>query len=52
MKYYVENWETEEVIAEFDTAEERQAWFKKNATLIPSDGAYLEDGTHIAFYEF
>jgi len=52
MKYYVENWDTEEVIAEFNTEEERKAWFKNNATLKPNDGAYLEDGTHIAFYEW
>lgn len=50
-KYYVENWDTEEVIAEFDTYEQRQEWINKNVT-IRSDGGYLEDGTHIAIYEF
>lgn len=52
MKYYVENWETEEVIAEFDSYEQRQEWIKNNVTIIPNDGGYLEDGTHISIYEF
>lgn len=51
-KYYVENWDTEEVIAEFDTYEQRQEWIKKNVTIRPNEGGYLEDGTHIAIYEF
>lgn len=51
-KYYVENWDTDEVIAEFDTYEQRQEWIKKNVTIRPNDGGYLEDGTHIAIYEF
>lgn len=50
MKYYVENWDTEEVIAEFDTAEERQEWINRNVT-IDCIGGFLADGTHIAIYE-
>ncbi len=30
MKYYVEEWETDEVIAEFETDEERTAWINEN----------------------
>lgn len=52
MKYYVENWETEEVIAKFDTYEQRQEWIEKNVTIIHGAGGYLRDGTHIAIYEF
>ena len=51
MRYYVENWETEEIIAEFDTKEQRQDWIDKNVT-INRNGGYLEDGTHIAIYEW
>lgn len=51
MKYYVENWETEEIIAEFETSEQRQEWIIKNVNITPN-GGYLEDGTHIAIYEW
>lgn len=30
MKYYVEAWETDEVIEEFDSDEERTQWIKEN----------------------
>jgi len=51
-KYYVENWDTDEIIAVFDTSKEREDWIKKNVIIRPCDGAYMEDGTHIAIYEF
>lgn len=50
MKYYVENWETEEVIAEFDSYEQRRDWLEKNVNLTYV-GGYLKDGTRIAIYE-
>ena len=52
MKYYVENWDTQEEIAVFDTEAERKAWMKQNVTVKPYEGGYLKDGTRIALYEW
>lgn len=45
-KYIVENWDTCETIAEFDTEEQRQAWLDENVT----DG-YTAEGIRISIYE-
>ena len=51
MKYYVEDWLTDEVLAVFDTEEERKKWLDENVEYF-SDGAYLADGRKISIYEW
>lgn len=46
MKYIVENWDTEETIAEFETEEQRQDWIDNYAP----DGI-TADGIKISIYE-
>lgn len=46
MKYIVENWDTEEIIAVFDTEEQRELWLLNYST-----EGYLADGTKISIYE-
>lgn len=43
MKYYVENWLTEEIIKVFNSDYEREEWLNDNVTYF-SDGGYLDDG--------
>lgn len=50
MKYIVETWLTEEIIAVFDSEEEREMWLNDNVNYF-SDGAFLDDGTQIGIYE-
>ena len=50
MKYIVENWITEEIIAVFDTEDARQKWLDENCDYC-SDGGYLSDGTKVSIYE-
>lgn len=45
MRYIVENWDTEEVIATFKTEEERQRWIDSNVT-----EGYMGD-VRISIYE-
>lgn len=56
MRYYVENWDTGELIKIFSTDEERSEWLKDNIKYrydpeYRSDSGYLEDGTKISIYE-
>ena len=50
MKYYVENWLTEEIIKVFNSDDERMEWLNDNVTYF-SDGGFLDDGTKISIYE-
>lgn len=50
-KYYVAKWNNDEVIAIFDTDEERQEWLRKNVD-IDYNGGYLKDGTKIQIWEW
>lgn len=45
-RYIVENWETCETIAEFDSEEKRQAWLDENVT-----EGYTSEGIKISIYE-
>lgn len=51
MKYFVANWDTEEIIKVFDSFEDRQNWIERNVK-IDHTGGYLEDGTKIEIYEY
>lgn len=55
MKYIVENFDTYETIAEFQTEEQRQAWLDQNVTEgYAADGnkaGYTADGIRISIYE-
>lgn len=49
--YYVEDWDTEEIIAQFLSEEERQEWLDRN-TIIKDGYGYLKDGTtKVSIYE-
>lgn len=50
MKYFVENWLTEETIMVFDSEQSRQKWMDENVNYC-SDGGFLDDGTKISIYE-
>ena len=47
-RFIVENWETEEIIIEFNTNEERETWIAEN---VNAEG-YMADGRKISIYEF
>ena len=47
-RFFVEDWDTEETIAEFKTNEEREAWIAEN---VNAEG-YMADGRKISIYEF
>lgn len=46
-RFIVENWDTDEIIAEFQTYEEREAWLEENVI----DG-YTKDGIRVSIYEY
>jgi hypothetical protein len=49
-RFIVENWNTCETIAVFDSEEERQNWLDNNVTI--RDGAgYMADGVRVSIYE-
>lgn len=48
--YFVEDWDTEEVIECFKTEEERSGWLIENGT-DTIDGFFLHDGRKVAIYE-
>ena len=50
MKYIVENFNTCEVIAIFESEEGRQAWIDENVSFVDHAG-YMKDGTRISIYE-
>lgn len=50
MKYIVEAWLTEEIIAVFNSEEEREKWLNDNVNYF-SDGGYLDNGVQISIYE-
>ena len=50
MKYIVETWATEEIIAVFNSEKEREKWLNDNVNYF-SDGGFLDDGTQISIYE-
>lgn len=45
-RFIVENWETEEIIAEFNTHEEREAWLENYV-----DNGHMMDGTRVSIYD-
>ena len=49
MKYYIENWNTEETLFTFDTEEERQKFINKECYI--EDGVGFYNGVRISIYE-
>ena len=47
MRYYVEDWETGEVIKVFDSKEDRHLWLIDNV----NENGYLDDGRKINAYD-
>ena len=46
-RFIVENWDTDEIIKEFETSEEREIWLKENVI----DG-HMANGIRVSIYEF
>ena len=49
MRWYIENWLTDEVIRVFRSYDELEIWLHENANSF-SDGYYLDDGTKLNIY--
>lgn len=46
-RFFVEDWDTCETIAEFQTEEKRQAWLDKYV----DEYGFMKDGTRVSIYE-